>query len=222
MDSLPNDAELLRAETLTEKAYRALEEEIVTLRIPPGAVVSEAILSRRLGVGRTPIREALQRLAREWLVVIMPRRGIVVSEIDTVRQLRVLEIRREIERFLARSAAKRATPVQRAQFQEIAAGMDIAAEQVDDLMFMRLDREFNLLLLDAAGNEFAASAMSQMNGLSRRFWYSHYKQVADLPLAARLHATVARALAQGNPEAAAQSSDALIDYIETFARGTIG
>ena len=222
MDSLPNDAELLRAETLTEKAYRALEEEIVTLRIPPGAVVSEAILSRRLGVGRTPIREALQRLAREWLVVIMPRRGIVVSEIDTVRQLRVLEIRREIERFLARSAARRATPVQRAQFQEIAAGMDIAAEQVDDLMFMRLDRDFNLLLLDAAGNEFAASAMSQMNGLSRRFWYSHYKQVADLPLAARLHATVARALAQGNPEAAAQSSDALIDYIETFARGTIG
>jgi DNA-binding GntR family transcriptional regulator len=87
---------------------------------------------------------------------------------------------------------------------------------------MRLDREFNLLLLEAAGNEFAASAMGQMNGLSRRFWYSHYKQVADLPLAARLHATVARALAQGNPEAAAQSSDALIDYIETFARGTIG
>jgi DNA-binding GntR family transcriptional regulator len=222
MDSLPNDAELLHAETLTEKAYRALEEEIVTLRIPPGAVVSEAILSRRLGLGRTPIREALQRLAREWLVVIMPRRGIVVSEIDTVRQLRVLEIRREIERFLAQSAAKRATPVQRAQFQEIAAGMDIAAEQADDLTFMRLDREFNLLLLDAAGNEFAASAMGQMNGLSRRFWYSHYKQVADLPLAARLHATIARALAQGNQEAAAQSSDALIDYIETFARATIG
>ena len=222
MDSLPNDAELLHAETLTEKAYRALEEEIVTLRIPPGAVVSEAILSRRLGLGRTPIREALQRLAREWLVVIMPRRGIVVSEIDTVRQLRVLEIRREIERFLAQSAAKRATLVQRAQFQEIAAGMDIAAEQADDLTFMRLDREFNLLLLEAAGNEFAASAMGQMNGLSRRFWYSHYKQVADLPLAARLHATIARALAQGNQEAAAQSSDALIDYIETFARATIG
>ena len=113
MDSLPNDDELLHAETLTEKAYRALEEEIVTLRIPPGTVVSEAILSRRLGVGRTPVREALQRLAREWLVVIMPRRGIVVSEIDPVRQLRLLEARREIERLLARSAARRATQVQR-------------------------------------------------------------------------------------------------------------
>src|SRR5271168_3823387 len=100
MDALSTHEDLLHAETLTDKAYRALEEEIVTLRIPPGTVVSEAILSRRLGVGRTPVREALQRLAREWLVIIMPRRGIVVSEIDPVRQLRLLEVRREIERLL--------------------------------------------------------------------------------------------------------------------------
>src|ERR1700749_2398524 len=120
MDFPPNHDQLFHAETLTEKAYRALEEEIVTLRIPPGSVVSEAILSRRLGVGRTPIREALQRLAREWLGVILPRRGIVVSEIDPVRQLRLLEARREIERFLVRSAAKRATPLQRLQFAAIA------------------------------------------------------------------------------------------------------
>src|ERR1700686_4867966 len=102
MDLLTNDDELLQIETLTEKAYRALEEDIVTLRIPPGSVVSEAMLSQRLGVGRTPVREALQRLAREWLVVIMPRRGIMVAEIDPVRQLRLLEARREIERLLAR------------------------------------------------------------------------------------------------------------------------
>jgi len=222
MDSIPNDADFLHAETLTEKAYRALEEEIVTLRIPPGTVVSEAILSRRLGVGRTPVREALQRLAREWLVVIMPRRGIVVSEIDPVRQLRLLEARREIERFLACSAAKRASHVQRIRFQEIAAGMDAAAGNADDIAFMRLDLAFNLLVLDAAGNEFAASAMSLMNGLSRRFWYMHYKQAADLPLAARLHATIARAIAEGDGHAAGRSSDVLVDYIEAFARKTIG
>jgi DNA-binding GntR family transcriptional regulator len=222
MDSLPNHDELLRAETLTEKAYRALEEEIVTLRIPPGTVVSEAILSRRLGVGRTPVREALQRLAREWLVVIMPRRGIVVSELDPVRHLRLLEARREIERLLSRSAARRATHVQRTRFREIAAGMDEAALRVDDIVFMRLDREFNLLVLDSARNEFAASAMTLMNGLSRRFWYVHYKQVADLPLAARLHATIARAIADGDQDTAGRSSDALVDYIQAFARATIG
>lgn len=213
---------LLPADTLTDKAYHALEEEIVTLRIPPGTVVSEAILSRRLGVGRTPVREALQRLAREWLVVILPRRGIMVSDIDPVRQLRLLEARREIERFLARSAAKRATVAQRAVFLAIADGMDAAGSANDDLAFMRLDREFNLLVLEAAGNEFAASAMSLMNGLSRRFWYMHYKQAADLPLAARLHGAIARAVADGDEAAAGGASDALVGYIQAFARATIG
>jgi DNA-binding GntR family transcriptional regulator len=222
MDLLTDNDEFLQIETLTEKAYRALEEEIVTLRIPPGTVVSEAILSRRLGVGRTPVREALQRLAREWLVVILPRRGIVVSEIDAVRHLRLLEARREIERFLARSAAKRAKRIHRARFRAIADGMDAAARQPDDIAFMRLDREFNLLVLEAAGNEFAASAMSLMNGLSRRFWYLHYKEAADLPLAARLHAAIARAIADSDQDAAGHCSDALVDYIQAFARTTIG
>ena len=151
----------------------------------------------------------------------MPRRGIVVSEIDPIRQLRLLEARREIERFLARSAAKRATPLQRLQFEAIADGMDDAARNADDIVFMRLDREFNLLVLDAAGNEFAASAMNLMNGLSRRFWYMHYKQAADLPLAARLHAAIARAIAGADQNVAGHSSDMLVDYIQAFARATI-
>ena len=209
-------------ETLTDKAYHALEEEIVTLRIPPGTVVSEAILSRRLGVGRTPVREALQRLAREWLVTILPRRGIVVAEIDPVRQLRLLEVRREIERLLARSAARRATAGQREGFRAIADGMDAAGAANDDLAFMRLDRAFNQLILETAGNEFAASAMSLMNGLSRRFWYMHYKQAADLPLAARLHGAIARAVAGCDEAAAGEASDALVGYIQAFARATIG
>jgi DNA-binding GntR family transcriptional regulator len=100
--------------------------------------------------------------------------------------------------------------------------MDRAARRADDIAFMRLDRAFNLLVLDSAGNEFAASAMSLMNGLSRRFWYMHYKQAADLPLAARLHATIARAIADGDQDAAGRSSDALVDYIQAFARATIG
>src|SRR5919202_364371 len=84
-------------ESLTERAYRSLEEQIVTLQIAPGTVVSEVWLSRRLGIGRTPIQEALQRLARERLVVILPRRGIVVAEENVKTQLRLIELRREIE-----------------------------------------------------------------------------------------------------------------------------
>ncbi len=68
--------------TLTDRAYHELEEMIVTLQLPPGTVLSEQTLAVKLKIGRTPIREALQRLARDGLVVIMPRRGILVSEIN--------------------------------------------------------------------------------------------------------------------------------------------
>lgn len=207
-------------ETLTERAYRTLEEEIVMLRLPPGHVVSEALLSRRFAIGRTPIREALQRLARERLVVILPRRGIVVSEIDVASQLRLIELRREIERLIAQLAAARASDAQRQGFIAIATGMRDAAEANDDITFMRLDREMNQRLLDAARNEFAAGAMGLMSGLSRRFWYMHYREVADLPLAARLHADVVAAVGQGDEAEAAAASDRLIDYIEACARRT--
>ncbi len=207
--------------SLTDRAWRALEEEIVTLRIAPGSVVSEAGLSARLGFGRTPVREALQRLANEGLVQILPRRGIVVTDIDVAAQLRLLEVRREIERLLARSAAQRGSREIRDQFASIADEMEEAAVREDDVAFMRLDRAFNLLLLDAAANEFATAAMRVMNGLARRFWYVHYRQVADMPLAARLHAAVARAVAAGDPDLAAVASDRLIDYIQDFSRKSI-
>ncbi len=208
--------------SLAEQAYRALEEQIVTLKIPPGTVVSEAILGQRLGFGRTPVREALWRLARERLVTIIPHRGIIVSEINIKLQLRLLELRRVVERLVAVSAAKRASGAERRRLDEIAGGMEAAAAANDDVAFMRLDREFNELTVASARNEFSSSAMSLMQGLSRRFWYLHYKEAADMPLAARLHADVARTIARGEGEAAGRASDALMDYIEDFARATIG
>lgn len=209
------------AESLTDQAYRAIEELIVTLQLAPGASASEAELSERVGIGRTPIREALQRLTREKLVTILPRRGILVSEINIGTQLRLLEARREVERLLVRRAARLATPAMRAQFAAIAKGMQAAARSNDEIAFMRLDREFNLLTIAAGENEFAAGAMALMNGLSRRFWYQHYKRVADMPLAARLHGAVARAIAAGEEAEAAAASDRLIDYIEAFTRAAI-
>ncbi len=207
--------------SLTDQAYRRIEELIVTLQLAPGESASEAELSARIGIGRTPIREALQRLAREKLVSILPRRGIVVSEINVGTQLRLLETRREVERLIVRRAARRGTPAMRAVFAELAQCMQEAARTNDDIAFMRLDRELNLLVIEAAENEFAAGAMTLMHGLARRFWYQHYKRVADMPLAARLHADVARAIAAGDEKRAATASDLLIDYIEDFARAAV-
>jgi DNA-binding GntR family transcriptional regulator len=191
------------------------------LQLKPGDILSEQMLSAVFKIGRTPIREALQQLAREGLITILPRKGILVSDINPRSQLLVLEVRREIERLLSRAGAERATKEQREQLRNIAQGMDRAAKANDDFSFMRLDRELNRLMIDASHNVYAARSMKQLQGLSRRFWYMHYREAADLPLCARLHANQARAIAQGNGEAAARASDKLMDYVENFTRATV-
>ncbi len=208
--------------SLTGQAYRAIEELIVTLRLQPGEVLSEAALAARIGIGRTPIREALQRLANEGLITILPRKGILVTDINPRRQLLLLEVRRELERLLARKAAVRQTAEERQAFLEIAAGMQEAAEHEDDIKFMRLDSELNKLVCQAAHNEYANRAMRSLQGLSRRFWYMHYREAADLPLCARLHAEQARAIARGDAEQAGDATDRLLNYVESFTRATLG
>lgn len=207
--------------SLTDKAYLQLEEMIATLKLAPGTVLSEQVLVRELRIGRTPVREALQRLGRDGLVVVLPRRGILVSEINLRSQLRLLETRRVLENLVAGLAAERATDSEIDVFADIARSMRLAANSADDIAFMRLDRAFNELVVAAARNEFALRALGSMSSLSRRFWYQHYKEAADLPLCANLHADVCEAIVRRDAIAAAQNSDRLMDYIESFARRTL-
>ena len=157
--TIPKGSVLRQVETLTDLAYRQIEERIVTLRLKPGEVLSEQSLSATLKIGRTPIREALQRLALEGLVRILPRKGILVSEINPRQQLLVLEVRRELERFLSVAGATRASAEERARLLEIARAMDRAGKANDDIAFMRLDRDLNQLLIESAHNDYAARAM---------------------------------------------------------------
>ena len=207
--------------SLTNRAYVALEEMLCTLRLEPGEVLSEGALSETLGIGRTPVREALQRLAREGLVTVLPRRGVLVSDFNVKKQLRMLEVRRELERLMARSAASRATGEERARFEAMARAMHASADAGDDIGFMRLDHEFNVLVTQANRNEFAAEAISLMAGLSRRFWFMHHRQAGDLTVIARLHADIANAIAAADEAAAATASDALLDYIESITRAAV-
>lgn len=209
------------APSLADQAYLDLEEMIVTLKLSPGTPVSEGELAAHLGYGRTPVREALQRLARERLVQILPRRGILVSPIDVAGQLRLLEVRRELERMIAKSAARRATDAERARFRELARNFEKSARVNDDVTFLRTDRDFNVLCSVASHNEFAAGAMSLMHSLSRRFWYLHYQKAADMPATAKLHADIARAIAEGDVVRAGKASDKLLDAIEKFTRDTV-
>ncbi len=123
--------------------------------------------------------------------------------------------------MVVRSAAKRASKDEYARFAALAELFETSGVANDDVEFLRADRDFNDLCLTAARNDFASGAMSLMNGLSRRFWYQHYKQAADLPLTARLHAGIAHAIAAADADGAAAALDRLLDNIELFTRATL-
>ena len=124
-----------------EEVYSLIEEKIITMELAPGELISENELAKELGFGRTPVREALQQLARQYLVEVMPRRGIRVTEIDIKVQMRLIEVRSVLEQLQAKLAAKRATSEQRQRFVEIALEMEGTAQHEDYLNFVRLDNE---------------------------------------------------------------------------------
>ena len=214
-------SDLSERKSLTTIAYEQLEELIVTANLLPGAILSESTLVEQLTIGRTPIREALQRLEREGLIKIMPRKGIAVTDLDPAKQLLMLELRRDLEKLLARSGALRATEQERSAFIAIADKMDEIATGGSDIAFMRQDYELNQLMAQAAHNEYASRAIGLIHGLARRFWFVHYKTTANLPLCCALHATLAREVAQGDPETAATAVDALMDYLEDFTGASL-
>lgn len=210
-----------RPETQSQAAYRLIEEMIVTLRIAPGSLISEKSLSGLLGIGRTPVREALQRLAFEGTVKILPRAGAMVSEIDTADQFKLIEVRREIERILAGRAARLANARHRARFRHLAAEFDRAGAGNDEKVFIAADREFNALIAATAQNPYAAQAIGPIEAQTRRFWFLHFERFGDLPRVCDLHAKVARAVAANDEAAARRGSDDLLDYVEWYTKRTL-
>lgn len=207
--------------SLAAQAYLMLEEMIVKTTLEPGARVSEKMLSEMTGFGRTPIREALQRLAAEGTVRIVPRSGVIVSEIDITDQFRLIEVRRELEKMLAGRAARLATPEERAEFSALAARFREAGEAGDAERFIPADHEFNDLVVAAAHNKYALFAMSPIQAQTRRFWFMYFSRFGDLGHVCELHANMAAAIASGDEAAARQAADALIDYVEQYTRRTL-
>ena len=206
--------------SLAEQVYGRLESMIVTLELPPGTLLSELAISRQFGVSRTPIGEALQRLSREGLVTILPRRGFVVTEISATEQLRLLELRREISRFIARTGAERASAGEREGLREVAKEFLTAAEARDETGVTAADKRFHDLFAACAHNNYAAMAMEPLDSLSRRFSHAHKMMRDDGMRSAQLHAAIAVAIADGDSGRAEEASDRLTDYLEEFVRWT--
>ena len=200
------------------QAYELIEDMIVRMELKPGSRISEKSLSDMLGIGRTPVREALLRLAFEGVVHVTPRSGVTISGIDTSDQFRLLEVRRELESIMVRRSAQFSTAEERLRFAALADSFMRAGAQDDGDMFVRTDHEFNQLLASSSQNRYASIAMSAIQVQTRRFWYFYLnvKKFGDLPKVSRLHAKVAAAIAQEKPAEAQKASDELLDYIEEY------
>lgn len=214
-------ADIEEEESQAQIAYRVLEEMIVTLKLPPGSKVSEKSLHRSLGMGRTPLREALQRLAIEGTVKILPRAGVIVSDIDLADQFKLIEVRRELEKILAGRSARLTSPEEKKHFLDLAAAFDAAAEKNDESIFIQADREFNALTIRTARNNYATCAIGPIAAQTRRFWFLHFKRFGNLARVSRLHSAIARAIAAGDEPEARAASDRLIDYVEEYTRQTL-
>lgn len=208
------------APALADQARAQLEERIVKLELPPGSVWSESQLSQMLGIGRTPVREALQRLQSEYLVKIVPRYGAQITEINVTQQLMLLEVRRVLERLIAEKAARRATSEEREQLLRMAGTLEAMVDS-DVLRYLRYHYDIKKYISACARNPFAASAIAPAHAMSRRFYYLHYRRAHDLPVATRHHAGVIRAIVSGDEAEAGAASDRLMDYVEELTRATV-
>ena len=206
------------AASLVERIYDALEDRIVSLKLPPGAMLSEVTIAREFGVSRTPVGEALQRLAREGLVNVLPRRGIVVTDISLTGQMRVLEFRRDIANFIARLGATRADASERDALRRVAQAFLEAAVNADGHRMNEADKEFHELFATCAHNNYAATAIAPLDSLARRFFYAHS---LDIGRSAQLHADIAVAIADGDPVAAEGATTALADYLDELTLSTL-
>lgn len=187
----------------------------------PGEVLSESALAQELNLGRTPIREALQKLVNTGLIVILPHKGILVTEINPFKQLQLLELRQALDQLMVRSAAIRSTMDQKLLFNEIADLMEKAAHDNDDRSFMYYDNSLHKLISQASNNEFLSRAMELYHSLSRRFWYWHNKESADISYSGKLHVEIARCLALGDPDKAVEANNRLISYLIEFTISTL-
>jgi len=203
------------AGSLAEQAYRLLEEQLVTLKLAPGELIAEKDLMDEAGIGRTPVREAIQRLSAEGLLQVLPRKGLMVTPVRRSDLVRIIEARRVLERLMVVKAAERATSDQRQALRMLAAHLVAADNDLE--LFFRLDQRLDELLEMACDNRFLVNALTAMHSQCRRLWYLHRKRL-DLPWSAKLHGGLARAVAEGDGAAAIRALDEIIAILESLVK----
>jgi len=154
--------------SLADRAYIQLREEIITAELPPGALLREDELTERLGLGRTPVREAIQRLSGDGYVTILPRRGTLVSEISITALAAIYEVRARLESWAARLAAERATEADRREAEQLRRDIDAIPPEAGYEALLATDRRIHRFAYRCAKNEYLAETLDHYHNLSLR------------------------------------------------------
>jgi DNA-binding GntR family transcriptional regulator len=195
--------------SLADQAYHAIRGLIVSLELAPGAVIDERQLVERLAIGRTPVREALRRLAQERLVEVYPRRGMFVSGVDVRELARLSEVREVLEPEAARLAAERATDADRRELGALLAELDTACGGLMDL-----DERIHRAVYRAAHNDLLEATLEQYYVLALRIWSMALDRAHDLEEAVEEHRALLEAIRSGDAERAADTMRAHVQNFE--------
>jgi DNA-binding GntR family transcriptional regulator len=209
------------AKSTADCAYRKLEHMVVTLELTPGSTTTESELRQRVGLGRTPVREAVQRLAWEGLLEILPRAGVKVPPIDRRDWLRIMEVRRSVEVTVARSAARHATSQAKALLELAGEELKAAAASQDLDAYMAADKKFDIAMAEAAGNCHLARAAFPLQSHTRRFWMQFHRD-DSLEGALHSHMHLARAVIDGDAARSVRAARNIMSLVQVSANRTAG
>jgi len=200
-------------ELLADRAYADLRDRIVTLGIAPGAPIDEELLGSELGIGRTPVREAIKRLALENLVAVFPRRGTFASEINITDLADISDVRTQLEGHAAYRAAQRITDGQRKQLQALLEELARSQGSDDGAALMALDARVHRFIHRCAGNPYLEETLGRYFNLSLRIWHLVLDRLPHLFTRVHEHDDLLRAIADGDARGARAI---LAEHIETF------
>ena len=210
----PPDGE---AASLADRAYYRIREKIVALELRPGAVVNERELVEELAIGRTPVREALRRLAQEKLVEVFPRRGMFVTGVDVRDLARLCEVRAALEPEAARLAADRATEAELDELLRLADELETRRRRSDrDLI--ALDERIHRTIYRAAHNHFLEATLEEYYALALRIWLMALDQTGELRAAVLEHRDLLDAIVYGKGAEAARIMREHVEHFEAEMR----
>ena len=205
-----------------ERAYQRIEDLLVNCALRPGQFLTVQELQGVTGFGRTPVHNAVNTLAADTLIIIRPRHGLQIAPIDLARERMLLGLRRDMERFVIRLAADRASLSHRNQALHIERALQEKRKTLTLDEFNKLDRRINALILEAAGEPFLAHTLRPLHTIYRRIGFIHHRHMpgqADLSGTIDGHLAILDAVANRHVDRAVRASDALIDFMDSMFAG---